>query len=149
MAANEEVASWCERVKTWTRRTLRSGIEEIGQKYSGRERLFRGEVREYAEIPVIHGFRVVQPFRVCYVSLCRWDQDHPTRFNWGEPHYYIIAGDPENDPRADLLMVFQGYFNHLWNSDETVVCCKYDSLTLPGINSVGPSAEINRQKRPG
>jgi hypothetical protein len=77
------------------------------------------EVRKYCAIPVIHGFRIVSPTSRCYMAICRWGGLDYQKYEWGEPQYHKIIGDPPSDiVSRDMLKIYDGYFNYLWKHSD-------------------------------
>jgi hypothetical protein len=116
--ANEEVKSWAL-AASWSlekiKRDVVSMLKDPNQKCGD----VKFETRTYVSVPVVHGLRIVSPIKRCYVAVCRWGGTDYRRYDWGEPQYHTIVGDPPNATSQDLLKIYNGYFQHYWENSTT------------------------------
>jgi hypothetical protein len=81
---------------------------------SGRKLEF--EVKTYKAVPVVHGFRVVEPFQLTFLAFCRWGPE-PTYHQYDWNAYHIVRGKRETDNPSlqDLLDIYLGFFYRHWS----------------------------------
>lgn len=113
-AFDPEVRNWLAsgRVQVEKIRNEMTTLQRNSQKL---HRVFEYDLRTYAAVPFVHGLRVVEPFHVAYVTLCRWDGVEHNRFRWGREEYRLVTDATLNGAQSDLLDVFNGNFLHYWN----------------------------------
>jgi len=118
LGASEEVKRWSKSM-TGILDTIKKEVDliikELGGPGQGRKLKF--EVRKYCALPVVHGFRIVSPMKRCYMAICRWGGLDYQKYEWGGTQYHRIIGDPSDISdiiSRDMLMIYNGYFNHLW-----------------------------------
>ena len=113
--ANDEVKSWAS-AASWSlekiKRDVVSMLEDPNQKCGD----VKFEIRTYVSVPMVHGFRIMSPIKRCYIAICRWGGTDYRRYEWGEPQYHTIVGDPPNAASQDLLRIYNGYFKHFWEN---------------------------------
>jgi hypothetical protein len=117
---NEEVGEWCNSVNRMLN-TIQKDLESAANKIKREGRTLTFIIKKYKTIPIVHGFRINEPFiqQVSYLAFCRWGEPDFTRFDWGEPRYHRISGHPQDEILLDLFNVFDGHFNHFWNASNT------------------------------
>ena len=104
----ENSARMLLKIRDW----FENDLPEI--RASGRE--VRIEIRLYDRLPIVHGFRVKEPLRVWYMSFCRWTGKGYKAYDWGEKSYRKITVDHLTPTSRDLVEIFNGQFEHLWES---------------------------------
>jgi hypothetical protein len=67
---DEEVKTWAGNVNRMLVRMERD-INHIANEPRNIHRKIKFEARKYASVPVIHGFRLIEPVNQCYVAFCR------------------------------------------------------------------------------
>jgi hypothetical protein len=110
-----EVAHWCQNVDE-SLRVIRQWLHLEGPALLKSGRPIRIRVKQYAEVPVLHGFAVAEPFRVTFVSLCRWEGATWDIYSWGERTYHRVSEIARDRHERDLADVFRARFEHLWNT---------------------------------
>jgi len=81
------------------------------------------EIRSYTSLPVVHGIFVDKPTTVHFVAFSGWRGAGHSNYHWGEGHYYEIKGSPETSTSmGDVVSLFDGYFDNLWNTGKQVYC---------------------------
>ena len=73
------------------------------------------EVRMYIDLPIIHGFSTNQPQKTHYLAFPRWHGPTYKHYDWGDGKYHVIFSSSPQSPDGDLTVVFDSYFEHLWN----------------------------------
>lgn len=114
---SNEVKEWCGDVPRMLEKII-NGITNINQQINQEGRKISVEIKKYAAIPTIHGLAIKKPFKVTYITFCRWGGISFQNYKWGESKFYKIDGYPDNDLQRDLLEIFDGYFNHLWMASD-------------------------------
>lgn len=121
-AESDDLAHFDDDVRGWLTSgrgqagVLRNKLRELKTHCERENRSLNYEMRTYAAMPVVHGFRVVEPFHAAYVSICRWGGDEFTEYRWGGTSYNLILDISLSDARRDLLEIFDGNFNHYWST---------------------------------
>ena len=114
--------------------------DELPQiRAAGRE--IQIEIKLYDRLPVVHGFRITEPFRTSYISFCRWEGAKYRSYDWGETKYRKISSDLATPASKDLADVFIGQFEHLWRTLES-----YELTALSRPKQV-PGSAIGRASR--
>jgi hypothetical protein len=115
--ADAGVKSWSANVPR-TLDKVREDVDTINKQRGGpgQGKKIQFEVKKYWDIPVVHGFRIGSPMSRsrCYMAICRWGGSDYQRFEWGEPLYHKIIGDPSDAVSHDMLNIYDGYFNYFW-----------------------------------
>jgi hypothetical protein len=91
--------------------TIKSRLENGEDNWKIKRKKVNLEIREYSDIPIIHGFCVREPFKLWYISFCRWKE---MTYDWGGDRYHKIDGNPIDLSQRDLIEIFDGHFQHLW-----------------------------------
>lgn len=115
--ADDEVKSWARDVP-WSLDRIKKDITGIFAAQDQQYRSLKFEVRKYASVPIVHGFRIAKPDLRCYMAICRWGGQDYQRYEWGEPQYQGLAGGSSSPAVQDMLKIFDGYFNHHWQIAE-------------------------------
>jgi hypothetical protein len=109
-------------VQDWIR-LGRTKLDAIVERAAQLEKLFAREgrqltcsVREYCDLPVIHGIRIVSPVQIAFISFCRWGEEG---YEWGSDDYRRIAATRCSEAQRDILEIFDGNFAHYWNLAES------------------------------
>ncbi len=93
-------------------------------------------IRRYKRLPSIHGFsllagpRTKQRRVATYCSFFRWIKRETSKkpsywdYDWGgaehKDSYRYIPGDANDASSQDMIAIFQGEFDHLWDNSEMV-----------------------------
>jgi hypothetical protein len=119
VGADKEVKSWSTNVP-YSLDKVRRDVDVINKQRggTGQGKKIRFEVKKYWDIPVVHGFRIVNPMSRarCYMAICRWGGLDYQKYEWGEPQYHKIIGDPSDAVSRDMLQIYDGYFNYFWEN---------------------------------
>jgi hypothetical protein len=126
--APREVRVWSGCVEN-TVKYIINEINELDDEYKRRNRQLTIMVRPYAEVPNIHGFALVKKRakdgndeieRIArYFSFCRWsynEKKYYAEFLWGKDRYWKISHDRRDQLSEDMSSIFEGAFQHLWES---------------------------------
>jgi len=113
--APQEVRRWCESVPRAIEE-IREGLEDIRSEYEQCGRSLTVHIRQYTEVPWVHGIAILEPSHVRYFTFCRWDGPDGRRFAWGENRYRRVVGSPADASLADLAAMFDSAFEHLWST---------------------------------
>jgi Domain of unknown function (DUF4062) len=111
----EEVRRWCHTVKDSSKEAVASEVKKLKDEMVRSGRSLDVVLRTYSELPFFHGIRIIRPFKVCYMAVCRWGGERYDEFLWGGSNYHRIIGMPEDAAQQDLLQIFEGQFGHLWS----------------------------------
>lgn len=114
----EDVRRWCRRVPDSLTQMLET-FAELGKELADKPHSVQVRVRQYAEIPVVHGFAITRPHEIRYFSFCRWKDQQWQKIDWGEDRYRRVQGDPVDPFFRDIVEVFDGAFGHLWSAPST------------------------------
>lgn len=125
---------WPKEVRDWSAHvpkaleTMGNDLQKLRAKISKSGRRLKVEVRKYRSCPVIHGWALREPLRICYVSFCRWDGESYEDYDWGGERYMRISDDNRSAMSEDISVVFDSYFEHCWiASKEEVTSLTFDS----------------------
>ena len=114
---DDEVKSWARNVP-WSLKRIERDVTAFFKHPDQRYRKVRFEVKKYASVPVIHGFRILEPDMRCYMAVCRWGGADHQKYEWGEPQYHRVNGNSSVPTEQDMLKIFDGYFQHFWTIGE-------------------------------
>ena len=115
-----EVQDWCLRISSSLKKIQTSLTNEsLSGQWEGKR--LKVEVKQYNVLPTVHGFSVRQPFKVQYISFCRWKD---SEYVWGEDSYRTIV-DLADSVLKDESDLFEGNFEYLWSIGETVLMISY------------------------
>ncbi|MEA3015904.1 MAG: hypothetical protein QOI38_626 [Sphingomonadales bacterium] len=70
------------------------------------------DVRDYSDLPVVHGIRVRRPFDVAYVAICRYGETGD--YDWAGNSYHRLRSAAATPAQADLISLFERSFEHYW-----------------------------------
>lgn len=122
MAADrDDLTSFDHEVRNWLAsgrvqvEKIRNELATLQHSCQKLHRVFNYDLRTYAAVPFVHGLRIIEPFNVAYITLCRWDGLEHNRFRWGREEYRLVTDASLNGAQSDLLDVFNGNFLHYWN----------------------------------
>ncbi|MDM8567391.1 hypothetical protein QUF74_17290 [Candidatus Halobeggiatoa sp. HSG11] len=79
----KEVEHWCKDTSTSLQR-IKDSLPDI--ETNGK--LSKLIVKQYKELPFCHGFTLVEPLNISYISFCRWKS--PTKYDWRDDNYLKI-----------------------------------------------------------
>ncbi len=133
--APSAVTNWCLKSPNSITQ-INDCIRYWRDRFQESKRYLNIEGRQYAEpLPNLHGFAVPQPFRIHYLSFCRWQEDGS--FDWGGNRYRIIEDFDADPSDRDLAKMFDDKFKRYWGS------CPNDTLGLKIVvnETFGPSKE--------
>ncbi len=104
-------------VVAWTRSVAANlaRLEREFDGYTGNKRVVI-QVKQYAEIPMVHGIKVGGPPARYYVSECKYTEDPIPIYDWGEAEYHLV---PETGPPGQhhaLRVKFDAAFTRLWSA---------------------------------
>jgi hypothetical protein len=114
----DEVRRWC-RDSDDSFGAIRDWAAVVPAQLAGKAVKF--SVKRYAELPVVHGFRVSGPLSMRYIAFCRWSARPPEIYEWGQRSYHVIPGDAVDGRTADIAGVFDRCFEHLWRTSGSPV----------------------------
>ncbi len=101
---------------------LERGLRQSSGIFNTNRMNLRVIVKQYKEIPVIHGWTILQPPRHWFVSYCRWLFKEPEwTYDWGGREYYHLSGSAssaDGSMLTDIGVQFDSNFAHLWNRAE-------------------------------
>jgi hypothetical protein len=112
-----EMEQMCHRAKV-NLENIKTYLARVGKAFDHVDL----EIRTYATLPVLHGLYANKPTPLRYISLCGWRSRHQrSEYHWGEGHYYEIHGTPRpGTSTRDMMDLYDGYFDHLWNMGKQV-----------------------------
>jgi len=114
----EELKNWSRNVP-WSVGRIQNDVTAIFRKPEQQFRKIKFEIRHYASIPFVHGFRIAIPDLRCYMAICRWGGLDHQKYEWGELRYHRLDGESSSPAVRDMLNIFDGYFRHHWQSAES------------------------------
>lgn len=96
----------------------RQSLENITKSLPESATPLRIQIRIYKEHPIIHGFCIRKPQPRHFVSFFRWEGKAFDVYSWSGKYHRILTGS--GAATQDLGVIFDGYFEHLWQTADVV-----------------------------
>jgi hypothetical protein len=116
-----EVADWAQSVPA-SIAMIQRDLARAAELFKRRGQTLRFSVRQYDEVPVVHGWAIKQPLQAWHVGHCRWRGES---YDWGGQNYVEIVGSSDDPLTQDIAELFDSYFDHLWLGSREVAELSY------------------------
>ena len=114
----QDLEYWCDNTKLILD-TVSRQLQNENARLAKEGKQLKVSIKQYAAIPVIHGFRLKSPFEeILYVSFCRWVGQNFNTYDWGQEKFHIITSEKMDSNLSDLSQIFNAHFNHYWINSE-------------------------------
>lgn len=107
-----EVQDWSASVPGSLRR-IQADLTKVIERFQKAGKRCKIEIRQYAAVPIVHGWSVRQPIKTWHVAFCRWNE---CQYDWSEHHYVKVDQFTRTPVVGDIADVFDSYFDRFWTT---------------------------------